>query len=219
MIEWDSEEDRARGRHHRRKASTVHGWVTKMRGTFLGSESIRRQGLREMKDARAMRRYRKEHPEAFRNRSRSGGGGTVLWIFPRRSRGHAHGDHHHRSHSHGHGHAHSHGHSHSAHSHSRSHSRRRRHDDYDDRYRERHSRRHPWLHFHHRVRSHHHGLGTYIAGILRGNRDLREKGRYMMRTAHKERRRERHKRDRQRRDEAHAMKLDRAAHGSTWWHR
>ncbi|KAI0824707.1 hypothetical protein BC628DRAFT_1419815 [Trametes gibbosa] len=211
-IEWDSEEDRARRRHHR-KASTVHGWVTKMRGTFLGSESTRRLGLREMKEARAMRRYKKEHPEAFRNRNRSGGGGgTVLWIFPRRSRRHAHEDHHHRSHSHGH--AHSHGHSHS---HSHSHSRRRRHhDDYDDRHRQ----RHPWLHFHHhRVKSYHHGLGTYIAGILRGNRNMREKGRYLMRMAHKERRRERHKRRRQRRDEAHAMKLDRAAHGGTWWHR
>ncbi|KAI0772025.1 hypothetical protein BD413DRAFT_612856 [Trametes elegans] len=153
-IEWESDEERAR-RRHRHKASTVHGWVTKMRGTFFGNESTRRQGIREMKEARAVRRYKQEHPEMFRNR---GGRKTILWIFPRRSR---RGAHHHRSRSHSqshgrHGHAHSHSHSHPhshTHSHSRSHSRHHHHDDpryrgrnhyyYDDRYRERHSGKHP----------------------------------------------------------------------------
>ncbi|KAI0637970.1 hypothetical protein C8Q77DRAFT_401060 [Trametes polyzona] len=231
-IEWESDEERARHRH-RRKASTVHGWVTKMRGTLLGSEATRQRGLREMKEARAIRRAKQEHPEAFRTRNRSGG--TVLWIFPRRSRRQAHHDHPHYSHSHGHvpSHAHSHSHSHAhshSHSHSRSHSRRHHHHHgdshydshrprYDDRYRERYSRRHPFLHFHHRVKSHHHGLGTFLLGCLLGRRDLREKGRYLMRLAAKERRKERHKRSRQRRDEAHAMRLERAVHGSPWWHR
>ncbi|EIW61496.1 uncharacterized protein TRAVEDRAFT_18191 [Trametes versicolor FP-101664 SS1] len=227
IVEWDSEEDGHR--RHRRKASTVHGWVTKMRGTLLGSENTRRQGLYEMKEARAIRRHKQEHPEAYRTRNRSNGG-TILWIFPRRSRRrpereHDHG---HRSHSHGHAHSnsHSHGHSHShgghAHSNSRSHSRRRRHHDeprYDDRYRERHSRRHPFLHFHHRVRPHHHGVGTFIMGCLLGKRDMRDKGRYLMRLAHKERRRERQMRRRERRDEAYAMKMDRTSNGHTWWHR
>ena len=65
-------EERARQRH--KKVSTIHGWVVKMRGTFFGSERTRRAGMREMKEARAIRRYKKEHPEHFRLRGGSGGG-------------------------------------------------------------------------------------------------------------------------------------------------
>ena len=65
-----------------------------MRGTLLGSESTRRAGMREMREAAAIRRYKKEHPEQFRGRSK---GGSVLWIFPRRStRSHSHRRHDHR---------------------------------------------------------------------------------------------------------------------------
>ncbi|KAI0663206.1 hypothetical protein C8Q70DRAFT_956583 [Cubamyces menziesii] len=193
-----------------------------MRGTLLGSETTRRQGIREMKEARAIRRYKHEHPEVFRNRDN-----TVLWIFPRRSTRrdhHHHPGHHAPSHSHSHSHSHTHSHSHS---HSRSHSRRRHHDDphyddrrhhhYDDRYRERYSERHPCLHFHHRVKPHHHGVGTFLAGLLMGNRDLKEKGRYLRHLAAKERRKERHRRRRQRRDEAYAMQRELSVGGNRWW--
>ena len=54
-----------------------------MRGTFFGSEATRRAGIREMQQARAIRRYKKEHPEQFRN---GNGGGGLLWIFPGRRR-------------------------------------------------------------------------------------------------------------------------------------
>ncbi|KAI9001356.1 hypothetical protein BD414DRAFT_474410 [Trametes punicea] len=209
-IEWDSDEDRARRRHHH-KASTVHGWLTKMRGTLLGSESTRRRGIREMREARAIRRYKQEHPEAFRGRN----GNTILWIFPRRSTRRTH---HHHSHHHGHAPSHSHSHSHSRHRHHRRH-HGDSHHRYDDRYRERYSKRHPFLHFHHRVRPHHHGVGTYLAGLFLGNRHLREKGRYLMSLARKERHRERHKRRRQRRDEALDMRMYTTVHSNRWWHR
>ncbi|KAI0677034.1 hypothetical protein C8Q78DRAFT_61663 [Trametes maxima] len=216
-IEWDSEEDRARGRH-RHKASTVHGWVVKMRGTLLGRENTRRRGIREMERARDNRRHRQEHPEAYRARR----GDTILWIFPRPSRRHAanhgHHDHHSRSHSHhGHGHVHSHS---TSHSHSRRH---RHHDDrryeYDDRYRGRHSRRHPFLHFHHRVKAHHHGVGTFLLGVFLMNPKLREKGRYLMQVAAKERHKERRRRRRERRHEADALRVDRRGNGHRWWRR
>ena len=190
------QEERARGRVYHRKASTIHGWIVKMRGTFFGSEATRREGISEMKAARALRRYKKEHPERFRKRRGSGGLGNVLWIFPRRSRrgtthhdgGHAHS--HSRTHSSGRHHSSSgrHGSRHGHHGSSRRHhGDRHRHGAY---YGESHDG--PCLHFHHRVHQHHHGGGTLIAGMLTGKQNLKEKGRYLRQRAAKERKRERH---------------------------
>ena len=169
-----------------------------MRGTLLGSESTRRAGMREMREAAAIRRYKKEHPEQFRVRSK---GGSVLWIFPRRStRSHSHRRHDHRDDRH-----------------HRSHSRRDHRDRPNAYYGERDHG--PWLHFHHRVKPHHHGHGTYLAGVLTGRHHLRDKGRELKERAAKERRRERRRRKRQRRDEALAIKIDGAVHKNRWWHR
>jgi hypothetical protein len=41
-------------------ASTIHGWLAKMRGTLIGDEKLRSSGMREMREARAMRKYNKE---------------------------------------------------------------------------------------------------------------------------------------------------------------
>lgn len=46
--------------NHGRKASTIHGWVTKLRGTLIDDESIRRNGIREMRYARRIREWKKE---------------------------------------------------------------------------------------------------------------------------------------------------------------
>ncbi|KAA1466691.1 hypothetical protein DENSPDRAFT_890375 [Dentipellis sp. KUC8613] len=59
-IEWDA--DAAR-RRHKPKASTIHGWLCKMRGTLMGNESVRREGRYEMKEARAIRAYRKQRSQ------------------------------------------------------------------------------------------------------------------------------------------------------------
>ena len=40
--------------------STVHGWLTKMRGTLLDNEPMRRQGIKEMKQATAVRIHRQK---------------------------------------------------------------------------------------------------------------------------------------------------------------
>lgn len=45
---------------HSRKASTIHGWVTKLRGTLIDDESIRKRGIREMQYARRIREWKKE---------------------------------------------------------------------------------------------------------------------------------------------------------------
>lgn len=77
-VEWDNHHDEhVRRRYpYRHKASTIHGWVTKLRGTLTGNEHVRSAGIREMKDARTIRRHRSkreaEHRE--RERRRSGGG-------------------------------------------------------------------------------------------------------------------------------------------------
>ncbi|TFY53879.1 hypothetical protein EVG20_g9934 [Dentipellis fragilis] len=57
-VEWDAQ-DAAR-RRHKPKASTIHGWLCKMRGTLMGNESVRREGRYEMKEARAIRTYMKQ---------------------------------------------------------------------------------------------------------------------------------------------------------------
>jgi len=40
--------------------STVHGWLTKMRGTLLDNEAMRYQGIKEMKQAAIVRVHRKK---------------------------------------------------------------------------------------------------------------------------------------------------------------
>lgn len=47
-------------RRSRPKASTVHGWLVKWRGTFSGNERIRKEGIREMREAKAVRERKKQ---------------------------------------------------------------------------------------------------------------------------------------------------------------
>ena len=212
-----------------------------MRGTFFGSEATRAAGIREMQDARALRRYKKEHPEQFRGRNR---GGNILWIFPRRSQRNGDRDRGHHGHASSHAHSHAHSHSHTHSSGGRHHSSNGRHPSssgrhpsssgrhHDSRHgsHRRHGDRHhghgayygeshdgPCLHFHHRVHPHHRGTGTLIAGILTGNRDLKEKGRYLQHKAAKSRRREKHQRKQERRNEAIVLKMDGTLNKNRWW--
>jgi hypothetical protein len=54
-------------------SSTVHGWLVKWRGTFSGNESLRSQGIREMREAAARRKYYKENPTSKPHAPSSGG--------------------------------------------------------------------------------------------------------------------------------------------------
>ena len=198
-------------RRYPRKASTIHGWLVKLRGTLSGNEATRRAGIDEMRRAASIRKYKKQHPERFRGRPKGG----VFWIFPRRStRGHAHPSSRSRSHRDDR--------RDDRHRDRRSHSRRDdgHHRDRRDRrdYRERHERG-PCLHFHHRVKPHHHGHGTYLAGVLTGRHHVRDKGIQLRERAEKERRRERRRRKKQRKTEALAIKIDGALNKNRWWHR
>jgi hypothetical protein len=56
----------------RPKFSTVHGWLAKMRGTLLGDERLRSQGMREMREARALRRRKSEKKAAIQRKTRTG---------------------------------------------------------------------------------------------------------------------------------------------------
>ena len=51
-------------RRSRPKASTVHGWLVKWRATFSGNERLRKEGIREMREAKAVREYKKEKKAA-----------------------------------------------------------------------------------------------------------------------------------------------------------
>ncbi|OBZ76462.1 hypothetical protein A0H81_03744 [Grifola frondosa] len=186
-IEWDSQEDRAR-RHHRPKASTVHGWVTKMRGTLLGSESIRRRGIREMKEARAIRKYKRnraDHQSEARDNGRSprrSGGLFSVFSFSRRRHSHDVPVVVHR-----------------------------------DRPRHREKGKAPLLHSPYRTKPHHHGHGTRLRGQLTRKEELVLQGKSMNEAAQKERRRERRRRDRRRKREALAIRADGALNGNRTW--
>lgn len=47
-------------RRSRPKASTVHGWLVKWRATFSGNERLRKEGIREMREAKAVREWKKQ---------------------------------------------------------------------------------------------------------------------------------------------------------------
>jgi hypothetical protein len=60
--------------------STVHGWLTKMRGTLLDNETMRYQGIKEMKQAAAVRihRQKQEAERKLRDLSRARAGRKPL---------------------------------------------------------------------------------------------------------------------------------------------
>ncbi|KAF8204812.1 hypothetical protein BJ912DRAFT_9935 [Pholiota molesta] len=54
-IEWASHFN-PDGTRRRPPASTMHGWLAKMRGTLIGDEALRSRGMREMREAAANRK-------------------------------------------------------------------------------------------------------------------------------------------------------------------
>ncbi|KAF9651134.1 hypothetical protein BDM02DRAFT_3111176 [Thelephora ganbajun] len=60
--------------------STIHGWLTKMRGTLLDNETIRYRGIKEMKQAAAVRilRQKEEAERKLRNLARANAGRSPL---------------------------------------------------------------------------------------------------------------------------------------------
>ncbi|GBE80019.1 hypothetical protein SCP_0212210 [Sparassis crispa] len=211
-IEWGSPDHH--GRHHK-KASTVHGWVTKMRGTLIDNESVRRLGIREMREARAIREYK--HNWARERRERGRESDHSLWgifsIFSVFSSPKSHSPpklrasgRHHSSRPH--------------HSSGRHHSGRGYHDKSDHHRDLGHSNRgeSSCMHFPHRTKPYHHGHGTRLRGILTGNRELAAIGREMNERAARERQKERRRRQRQSRKDAAALKYEAA--GNRWdWRR
>ncbi|KAH9939967.1 hypothetical protein B0H21DRAFT_583731 [Amylocystis lapponica] len=189
-IEWDKPD--ASGRRHRPQASTIHGWITKWRGTLFGSESTRRKGIREMKEARAIRKYRRKRDAERRQRARQERGGIFSFV-PASSRSssrrkksrreavvprdYAHG----RTHSH----------------------HRKRHDQ-------------PLLHFPHRSKPHHHGHGTQLKGYLTGDHELVLRGKEMSDRASGEREKETRRRHRRSKKEADAIRNGGAANKWKW---
>ncbi|EKM59250.1 uncharacterized protein PHACADRAFT_249569 [Phanerochaete carnosa HHB-10118-sp] len=76
-IEWETDNDtRSDGtkRPYSRKASMIHGWVTKMRGTLVGNERTRWKGIREMKAAKAIRKYKRQRAKEHSSRGQHDSG-------------------------------------------------------------------------------------------------------------------------------------------------
>ncbi|TFK43705.1 hypothetical protein BDQ12DRAFT_675421 [Crucibulum laeve] len=77
-IDWASS-FRPDGSRRKPPASTMHGWLAKMRGTLLGNESLRSRGMREMREARAMRKYNAAKKKQHQARS---GGSIFSFLRP-----------------------------------------------------------------------------------------------------------------------------------------
>ncbi|KAF5358942.1 hypothetical protein D9758_004768 [Tetrapyrgos nigripes] len=83
-IEWNTDAffHTDGSRRARPKASTMHGWLAKMRGTLLGDETLRSQGIREMKEAKAVRQYYKQNPRPKPSKkSRKPSGSSSFYFF------------------------------------------------------------------------------------------------------------------------------------------
>ncbi|KAG1755505.1 hypothetical protein EDB19DRAFT_1661731 [Suillus lakei] len=66
-IEWKSSHYHSDGRRRSRpKASSFHGWLVKWRATFSGNERLRREGIDEMREAKAVREYERRRNVAKR---------------------------------------------------------------------------------------------------------------------------------------------------------
>lgn len=192
-IEWDAvsttspllrhtkltpaQSDASHRRRYDRKASTIHGWVTKMRGTLFDNEAVRRRGIREMKAAKAVRAYKRQRAAERRARGQSGGGFfSSLFGGRRRSSSRRHG---------------------STSTRTRTVlARESSHRSQTQTHRRKDSQ--PFLHFSHRTKPHHHGHGTRIVGHITQRRELVEKGAAMNEAARQERERERRRRQKQR---------------------
>jgi len=77
-VEWNGESPEK----HRRKASTVHGWLTKIRGTIMDNEAERQRGRHEMMRAAENRRLGRTPDRAtlfslFRGQSKRSSGSAT----------------------------------------------------------------------------------------------------------------------------------------------
>ncbi|KAF4575093.1 hypothetical protein EYR36_006449 [Pleurotus pulmonarius] len=86
-IEWTSAQYHPDGTPRRRPlASTMHGWLTKLRGTLLDDEKTRWKGIQEMKEARAIRRWKKQREAQRRASGQSHRIGRLFSIFGKKKK-------------------------------------------------------------------------------------------------------------------------------------
>lgn len=72
-VVWKSSHYHSDGRRRNRPTpSTFHGWLVKWRATFSGNERLRREGIREIREAKAMREYKRQQKRAKSGRAKPG---------------------------------------------------------------------------------------------------------------------------------------------------
>ncbi|KIJ20323.1 hypothetical protein PAXINDRAFT_96544 [Paxillus involutus ATCC 200175] len=82
QIEWKSSHYHSDGRRRSRpKASIVHGWLVKWRATFSGNEPLRKEGMREIREAKAVREWEKQRRAARRTTGGASKSSFSLWPF------------------------------------------------------------------------------------------------------------------------------------------
>ncbi|KAG1907003.1 uncharacterized protein F5891DRAFT_1099839 [Suillus fuscotomentosus] len=72
-VVWKSSHYHSDGRRRSRpKPSVFHGWLVKWRATFSGNEQLRREGIREMREAKTIKRQKKVAKRAKNDRAKPG---------------------------------------------------------------------------------------------------------------------------------------------------
>ncbi|KAL4076141.1 hypothetical protein J3A83DRAFT_4357252 [Scleroderma citrinum] len=86
QIEWKSSHYHSDGRKRSRpKASTIHGWLVKWRATFSGNERLRKEGIREMREAKLVRELKRQR-KAARGSKRGAKSPLSLSLFFRKKK-------------------------------------------------------------------------------------------------------------------------------------
>lgn len=167
-------------RPYNQKASTIHGWVTKLRGTLSGNERTRTRGIREMRAAKATRQYRRKRAAERKARGRSSGSGLFAFLgLGKKKKSSRHGS-------------------------------QRAVITRGSSSRSTKKGGESTLHFSHRTRPSHHGQGTKIAGHITQSRAMVVRGQSMNKSAAKEREQARARRQQQSKRDARDMKADAA---------
>ncbi|KAJ6539539.1 hypothetical protein B0H19DRAFT_1179533 [Mycena capillaripes] len=77
-IEWASH-FRSDGTRRNPPPSVLHGWLAKMRGTFIGNEELRTKGMQEMRAARSYKKSKSTRSKRKPSASRRDTGSSALF--------------------------------------------------------------------------------------------------------------------------------------------
>jgi len=85
-VEWKTSHYHSDGRRRSKpKPSQLHGWLVKWRATFSGNEELRREGIREIREAKAARKFAAQRKAKRKGTYESSGGLSLFGLGKKQS--------------------------------------------------------------------------------------------------------------------------------------